>query len=258
MGKLREADSGTLVLKNIGALPLLLQHRLLEVLAETQARPVGASAPVAIDVRIVSIASDQVEPLIAQGKFSHMLYQRLHSVAIAVPPLRDRRSDIPLLARHFIGMYAAMENKSLYGLTDRALEYLACGAWPGNVRQLSSLLWRAVILCNQELLDTADIRVIPQLQPMQYDFSQDNVMASVSPLLLDMQGRMKKLKSIEEEVIRFALSYSNGCMTRAARSLGIGRSTLYRRVNELMMEGYIPRANQTTRPMMKVSSAERS
>jgi DNA-binding NtrC family response regulator len=105
--------------------------------------------------------------------------------------------------------------------------------WPGNIRQLSHLLWRSVLLCNQEMLDVGDIRLIQQLQPVYYGGYHDNALSAASPLLFDGQGQIKKLKSIEDEVIRFALRYSDGCMTRAARTLGIGRSTLYRRVNEL-------------------------
>ncbi len=258
LGKLREADGGTLLLDNIGALSPILQHRLLEVLGDGVIRPTGASASIPVNIRIAATTAEPLEPLVAQGRFSHLLYQKLKAAAIRMPSLRERRGDIPLLAKHFISLYAAMEHKSLYGLTEQAQEYLVAGLWPGNVRQLSGLLWRAVILCHGDLIDAADMRAIQQLQPLRCSVRFDQSISAASPLLLDTQGRIKKLKLIEEEVIRFALRYSNGCMTRAARSLGIGRSTLYRRLNELGMENHISRANHTTRPMMKVSSTDRS
>jgi len=256
LGKLREADQGTLLLKEIDALPQALQRRLFETLGEGRITPLGASASIALDVRVLCTASGDCGAKLRQGMFYSGLYERLRGLCIALPPLCERREDIPALAKHFVRLYAASENKSIYGLTEDALAYLAEASWPGNVRQLAHLLWRSVLLCNQDLLDNADIRLIQQLQPVHYNIRQESMAGA--PSLLDTQGRIRKLKLIEEEVIRFALSHSGGCMTRAARSLGIGRSTLYRRVSLLGMKDQISRANHTMRPTMKVSSIERS
>lgn len=258
LGKLREADKGTLFLKDIGSLDAALQHRLLEAIAEGSVTPLGAKSPVALDVRFIASSCQSMKPLIAAGAFSHMLYRRFQEMTITVPPLRERREDIVPLARHFTVTYAAAENKHMIGVSEEALQHLAAESWPGNLHQLSRLMWRAVMICNQEMLDLGNLRLIEQWQPVYYKDYGDNVLAAASPMLFDGSGRMRKLKSIEEEIIRLALRHNGGCMTRAANSLGIGRSTLYRRVNDLGIEGYISRANQAMRPMMTVSAAERS
>ncbi|MDE3016219.1 MAG: sigma-54-dependent Fis family transcriptional regulator [Pseudomonadota bacterium] len=240
---LRDAENGTLYLRDIGAAPLPLQQWLLAVMA---AKP-GA--------RLVFSSASGAEALMAQGRLDHGIYRCVRDAAIAMPPLRDRRQDIPLLARHFVGRYAASERKNIYGLTPDAIRYLTDAPWPGNVRQLAGLLWRAVMMCNQELLDAGNIRLIQQWQPAHYQPDIDGVGV---PALIDGQGRIKKLRLIEEDAIRLALRHAGGSMTRAAKSLGIGRSTLYRRVQELEIGGYISRANQATRPMMEISSMPRS
>ncbi len=258
LGKLREADGGTLFLKEIGSLKPEWQHRLLEAIDEGTVKPVGRPSPLAVNIRFIAASSQSIKALMAAGTFSHALYRRFGEVSVTVPPLRERKEDIAPLAKHFIATYAASENKNMIGLTEEALQHLAAASWPGNVHQLSHLMWRAMLICNQDLLDAGNLRLVQQWQPVYYKDYGDNVLAAASPLLFDGHGRMKNLKSIEEEVIRLALHHAGGCMTRAARHLGIGRSTLYRRVNDLEISGYISRANQATRPMMKVSSEERS
>ena len=137
------------------------------------------------------------------------------------------------------------------------MKILADNPWPGNVIQMSRMLQRAVLLCNHSELDAGTLRLIQQLEPVNFTGDKGQFTAS-APTLLDIQGRLKKLKSIEEEVIRFALINSGGSMTRAARNLGIGRSTLYRKVNEMAPEIYTSRENQTTRPIMLASAGARS
>ncbi len=125
--------------------------------------------------------------------------------------------------------------------------------WPGNIRQMGNLLSRAVLLAQQEQLDAATLRLIQQLEPVNYALSRVD-----APNFLDRKGQIKKLRSIEEEAIKFALKHSGGCMTKAARNLGIGRSTLYRKMDEFEAKSYMPRENQTTRPMMPASAGELS
>lgn len=238
---LQEAENGTLFLRDIGMASLPLQQWLLNGMAD---KP----------VRLICSSASDASALAAQGWLHQGLLQRIKAT-IEVPPLRDRRQDIPLLAKHFISRYAASERKSIYGLAPDAAGYLTAAPWPGNVRQLASLLWRAVMICNQDLLDAGNIRLIQQWQPAYYQPQAGEV---VAPALVDDHGRVKKLRVIEEDAIRLALHHAGGSMTRAARSLGIGRSTLYRRVHDLEISGYISRANQTTRPMMEASSTPRS
>jgi DNA-binding NtrC family response regulator len=253
LGKVREAEKGTLLLQGIGSLSPKLQSRVLEMLHEGCIRPQGSPGPVAVDVRIIAAVSQPVKVLAAAGNFNHTLHRRFQEIVISLVPLRERREDVPLLAKHFLVMYAALEGKSMIGLTEEARQHLANAPWPGNIHQLSRLMWQAVMLCNQEILDHGNLRLIEQWQPAYYRDNIDSLLSAASPLLFDKSGKIKKLKSIEEEIIRLALQHNNGCMTRVARQLGIGRSTLYRRISELEKEGYTLQANQVT-PDMKASS----
>lgn len=239
--KCEEAGRGSLFIRDTGQLSAPLQQELLQRLDTLQARVICADS----------------QPQ-SQRLFNPALQQRLQGMVITLPPLRQRREDIPLLAKHFVKQHAASENKTMFGLTEDALQYLMDVPWPGNICQLSNLLWRGVMLCNQDMLDAGNIRLIQQLQPAHYENLQSDLARSATPVLFDAQGRLRKLKSLEEEAIRLALRHAGGCMTRAARSLGIGRSTLYRRVNELSLENYMSRENQITRPTINISSAERS
>lgn len=256
LGKLREAEGGTLLLKEVGHLSLAAQRRLLGLIENGTTRPSGAQAK-APDVRLICATSERMDPLTSQGRFSQSLYKHLRGIPIDMPPLRDRKQDIPLLARHLVSEYAAAENKAVYGISEQAVQQLASSSWPGNIRQLSHLLWRALLVCERGMIDVAELQLVQKQGPSHYGALPGDMVSGGNPLL-DMQGQIRKLKSIEEEAIRFALQYSNGCMTRAARSLGIGRSTLYRRVSELSIDAHIARENHTTRPMIKMSSAERS
>jgi DNA-binding NtrC family response regulator len=258
-GKLREADQGTLFLREISALKPALQHRLLEVLQEGLITPIGASEPVPVDIRIICSTSKNLELFVRDGLFSHMLFRHINRTAITLPALRNRREDIPQLANYFLMTHTARENKFISRFSEDALEALLNNAWPGNISQLSSLIWRCTILCNHDTIDAGTLRLIQQLEPVHYA-SRTNTATSDAPSLVDMQGQIKKLRSIEEDAIRFALRSAGGCMTRAARSLGIGRSTLYRRLSEMLPEDevYTSRENQTMRPTTTVSSDDLS
>jgi DNA-binding NtrC family response regulator len=245
LSKLREAEQGTLLLEEIHALPPLLQRQLVDVLEK------GALLGNSIDIRLIATTSTTSDSGVPEG-IDPKLHQYLKPLVITLPPLHQRREDTILLAEHFLAMYATSENKYIRGLTERAKQWLIDHTWPGNVHQLGNVLWRAVVLCEGEMLDIVDLQLvlknkIPALMK-ETSFSG----------MLDEKGKMKTLRSVQEEAIRFALQHAGGCMTRAARNLGIGRSTLYRKVSQLDLDPYISRANQTTRPMISVSSLERS
>jgi DNA-binding NtrC family response regulator len=170
-----------------------------------------------------------------------------------MPPLSRRTGDVVRLAEHFFALHTASENRHIRNITDRALQSLANYPWPGNVGQLAHVIWRAVLLCENESLDVDELRMVLKSKPIHVGDPPRGM-----SLLVDERGEVKTLKSVEQEAIRFALDHAAGCMTRAARSLGIGRSTLYRKVSELQAAGYISRDSQTMRPMMSVSSTGRS
>src|SRR5476649_740548 len=156
LGKFQEADGGTLFLDEIGELRLDMQVKLLRALQEGEVDPVGSKRPVKVDVRIMSATNRDLAALVREGRFREDLYYRLNVFPIVVPSLRDRPEDIPALARHFVARFAAEENKAVLGMTPEAADLLENFNWPGNVRQLENTVFRAVVLCDGELLDVCD------------------------------------------------------------------------------------------------------
>jgi DNA-binding NtrC family response regulator len=256
LGKFQEADGGTLFLDEIGELRLDMQVKLLRALQQGEVDPVGAKRPIKIDVRIISATNRDLAELTREGGFREDLFYRLNVFPIHVPPLRERRDDVPSLARHFISRFAAEESKPVAGLTPEASDLIERFEWPGNVRQLENTIFRAVVLCDSTMLDVCDFpqiagalgveikshRLVPSAMPApNYDepMRPQNTPAHVSPYALsatDAAGHMRKLEDVESEMIRLAISRYEGHMSEVARRLGIGRSTLYRKLKDLGLE----------------------
>jgi DNA-binding NtrC family response regulator len=255
LGKLREADQGTLLLEEIGALPQFLQRKLAEVLEKGMVVPIGGNAPHAADIRLIATSRTIPSSTFNPAGIEPRLHQCLKGAVISLPSLRQRTEDLMPLVEHFLVIYSTSENKYIRGLSEQARQWLASQAWPGNVHQLGNLLWRTIMLCESEMISAGDLQLALKSRSVLPVQASPEI---TLPGAVDEQGRVRTLKSVQEEAIRFALQHTGGCMTRAARSLGIGRSTLYRKVSQLDEGCYISRANQTTRPMMKVSSIERS
>ena len=253
--KMHDANDGTLYLKDINLLPVLLQESLLELLETRMIPSIDKSGAKGLKCRIIIGCNKTIES--ANEEPHTPLQNKLYGMVISLPALRDRLEDIPALARYFVMHHSASENKSITDIADDAMALLESHSWPGNVIQLSRMLQRAVLLCHHNCLDAGTLRLIQQLEPVNYLNQTQNVIG-LAPTLVDIRGHIKKLKSIEEEAIRFALAHSGGSMTRAARNLGIGRSTLYRKIGAMPPDSYMLRENQTTRPMMEISATERS
>jgi DNA-binding NtrC family response regulator len=256
LGKFQEADGGTLFLDEIGELRLDMQVKLLRALQEGEVDAVGSKRPVKVDVRIVSATNRDLAEQVKVGAFREDLYYRLNVFPIHVPPLRQRHEDVPALARFFVSRFAAEENKPVAGLTPDASDLLERFNWPGNVRQLENTIFRAVVLCDGTMLDVCDFpqiaaamgveaktRRVPEAGhgEIASPFAESPVRsgAAASPYTLngtDPGGHMRKLDDIEAEVIRMAISRYDGHMSEIARRLGIGRSTLYRKLKELGLE----------------------
>ncbi|HEX2591704.1 MAG TPA: sigma-54 dependent transcriptional regulator [Rhizomicrobium sp.] len=264
LGKFQEADGGTLFLDEIGELRLDMQVKLLRALQEGEVDPIGSKRPVKVDVRIVSATNRDLAEQVKAGAFREDLYYRLNVFPIHVPPLRDRSEDVPALARFFIGRFAAEENKPVAGLTPEASDLLERYSWPGNVRQLENTIFRAVVLCDATMLDICDFPQIAAAMgvdakmrrttaPMPAAYAEEMpVVRAADPMVrpqsapatssafalyaTDPGGHMRKLEDIESEVIRMAISRYDGHMSEVARRLGIGRSTLYRKLKELGLE----------------------
>lgn len=250
-GKFVEANGGTLFLDEVGELPLDMQVKLLRALQEGEVDPVGARRPVKVDIRLISATNRNLIELVKQGRFREDLYYRLNVFPITLPPLRQRRDDIGELARRFVARFAAEEGKRLRGLSAEAIALLSKYDWPGNVRQLENTVFRAVVLSDGDELTIAEFPQIAQ-QVEGFDVrvplapalaaTREIEREAVAPVtlrdpnvmrLLDDKGDVRKIDDMEAESIRFAIAHYRGQMSEVARKLGIGRSTLYRKMKEL-------------------------
>ncbi|HXR95448.1 MAG TPA: sigma-54 dependent transcriptional regulator [Rhizomicrobium sp.] len=249
LGKFQEADGGTLFLDEIGELRLDMQVKLLRALQEGEVDPVGSKRPVKLDVRIISATNRDLSEMANDGGFRKDLYYRLNVFPIMVPSLRERTHDIAPLAKHFIARFAAEEHKSVAGLTAEAAQMIERFSWPGNVRQLENTIFRAVVLCDGPVLDLCDFPQIAAAMGMETSArSHAGVPAhhlttaetsNASPYALaltDEAGQFRKFEALESDIIRMAIGRYEGHMSEVARKLGIGRSTLYRKLKEFGLE----------------------
>jgi DNA-binding NtrC family response regulator len=243
IGKFQEASSGTLFLDEIGELKLDIQVKLLRALQQGEIDPVGGTRAVKVDIRLISATNRDLAEMVKQGKFREDLYYRLNVYPIHVPPLRERREDVPPLVEHFIHAFGASEGKTVRGVTREAMDLLLNYTWPGNVRQLENTMFRAVVLADGELLQPADFPQILQAMGMNQgggDMASGGGQAVLNGVpanevlrALDATGAVRTLEEVEADMIRLAVNRYNGQMSEVARRLGIGRSTLYRKVRDL-------------------------
>jgi DNA-binding NtrC family response regulator len=247
-GKFIAADAGTLFLDEVGELPLAAQVKLLRALQQNEIEP-GRKAT-KVNVRIISATHRDLIADVKSGRFREDLFYRLHVFPISVPPLRERADDVPELARHFLIRIAAEEGKRVRMIGGDAMALLASYRWPGNVRQLENAIFRAVVLAEDEEIGAAefpqisaqadDVPVQPGVDPQPVIIAETSVPSRTSgpqaPVLrlTDEKGAVRPLEEIEREVIRFAIAHHRGQMSEVARRLRIGRSTLYRKLEEVM------------------------
>jgi DNA-binding NtrC family response regulator len=238
-GRMLEADMGTLVLDEIGALPQSTQETLDRVLATGEVRPVGCNGSSSVDIRLIATTS---APL--AESFNQMLGERISVTVVNLPPLRDRSADIPNLARHLLQRFAEQELIPPLSIGNDALAVLMRYGWPGNVRQLASVLFRAGLQCDRGGLTAEDFPHIAsqsRFTGRKSDFapslsvqSSEAAMSGVSGVtLFTNDGHLRTLEEIEADIIRLAIGHYRGRMTEVARRLGIGRSTLYRKLSDI-------------------------
>ena len=234
IGRLVNADGGTLFVDEIDAMPLEAQGRLLQFLDTGEVHPIGARHFRAVDVRIIAATNRNLEDEVAAGRFREDLLQRLAAVRVTIPPLRARAGDIPDLTRHLLARIARQPGLRELGITDDALSLLVSYDWPGNVRQLQNALFRAAVLCEGDALTREDFPQIASLAESAPRVSVATpIAASGGVTLFRPDGNLRALEEIEADVIRLAIGHYRGRMTEVARRLGIGRSTLYRKLGEL-------------------------
>lgn len=245
IGKFQEADGGTVFLDEIAELRADLQVKLLRALQEGEIDTVGGKRPVKVDVRVMSATNQNLAQLVSEGAFRQDLFYRLNVFPILVPPLRERRDDISALVDHFIAEYAASESKSVRGASPEAHELLLNHDWPGNVRQLENAVFRAVVLCDSDVLNVIDFPQIAQAQGIVPAATPSMAPSGATGMPEDngynipirsSDGGIRTLKDVEDDMIRAALKHCRGQMSEVARQLEIGRSTLYRKVRELGLD----------------------
>lgn len=267
-GKFVEANGGTLFLDEISELPLAAQVKLLRALQQGEVEAVGGRKPVKVDVRIVSATNRNLLNQVKAGAFREDLFYRLHVLPLTIPPLRTRREDIPHLVRHFMARIAAEENRPVTGVSGEAMALLGQMPWPGNVRQLENAVYRAVVMSDGGQLGPDDFPqtggmfpVSPDAEPVMLDSPPssptDMISGAEIPIapapafhkfapaygslaMLGEDGEVRPLDDMEAETIRFAIAHYRGQMSEVARRLKIGRSTLYRKIDEAAASGREP------------------
>ena len=271
IGKFQEADGGTLFLDEIGELPLDAQVKLLRALQDGEIDPVGSKRSIKVNFRLISATNRDIIQLVRDGKFREDLYYRLNVFPIWVPPLRERLNDVPELARYFMTRFAAEEGKRVSTISDDAMRLIVSYPWPGNVRQLENAVFRAVVLSDTSELTVAEFPQIAahvtgfeahvpaapapaakgplftgpallgaeDIIPQTMDVRDDNGESALGIPAVNQGGDIRPLDEIEADMIRLALGRYRGHMTEVAKRLKIGRSTLYRKMQEYGLE---PRA----------------
>jgi transcriptional regulator with PAS, ATPase and Fis domain len=221
-GLFEQAHLGTLLLDEVGDLPLAMQAKILRAIQEKEIRRVGGEGSIVVDVRIVAATNKNLALQMKEGKFREDLYYRLNVLPIFLPPLRDRSTDIPALVEHFVGRFARAAEKAPPRVAPQTLAALMRYRWPGNVRQLESILERAVLLAEGEELG-------PDLLPPEV---RENVASTLSGLEIDIPDEGISLESLERELLEKAVRKAGGTLTRAARLLGISYRTLQYRLEK--------------------------
>ena len=236
-GRFELADGGTLFLDEIGEIPVEMQVKLLRALQESEFERVGGIKTLHVDVRLIAATNRDLKALIAEGKFREDLYYRLAVVPIALPPLRDRREDVPLLVHHFIEKYNRRLGKKVSGIEDEALQLLLGYAWPGNIRELENLMERSVLFADGARIEASALPdALREKGPV-----APTPIAAVGPLgaiAAPSGASMKEIvrlaqAELEKELIGRALEETGGNVTRAAKRLQISRKSLQVKMKEL-------------------------
>jgi two-component system response regulator HydG len=226
-GRFVQAHGGSLFLDEIGDISAAMQAKLLRALQEKEIQPVGGNKTIRVDVRIIAATNRDLQEMVRQGTFREDLFYRLNVVTIDMPPLRERREDIALLADHFLSKYAQKNRKNLRGFTPQAMDALLKYPWPGNVRELENAVERAVILAVGEFID---LKVLPA--PLR----KDEAACPESGMLLQEGLGGRTLEDVEREAVSSAMQESRGNKSEAAEKLGITRATLYKKLKKYCLD----------------------
>jgi two-component system response regulator HydG len=220
-GRFRQADGGSLFLDEISEMSTAMQAKLLRVIQEREITRVGGEEVIDVDVRVMAATNKELMEEIESGRFREDLYYRLNVVSVNIPPLRDRREDIPLLAQHFLKMFSEKNNKEIKGFTPQAMDNFLKYGWPGNVRELMNAVERGVVLAQTEYLDERVLSVASKVEEFEAEMISKNGIPGDIPL-----------DEIERVAILKALGLAEGNKSEAARRLGITRQTLLKKLKK--------------------------
>ena len=220
IGKLELAANGTLLLDEIGDISLHLQHKLLRVLQEREFYRLGGSDPIPLNARIIAATNRDLVTLISNGSFREDLFYRLNVISIAVPPLRSRREDIPMLVRHFLQKYSEANGKISPELPEATLQHLMNYPWPGNIRQLENTILRTLTAVNSQILTPSDI----PLSPVNLLSEESDIETSLSM----SEARRVAIEQFERKYLLSCLKSASGQVTKAAENAGLNRESFYR------------------------------
>lgn len=235
MGRILQADGGTLFLDEIGDVSTMMQLRLLRFLQEKTFYPVGRDTPIQVDVRVITATNVNLRKKVEEGQFREDLYFRLRVIDVILPSLKEREGDIALLAHHFANIISKKIGKTISGISDQALAVMEAYPWPGNVRELEHVMERACVLCDSP---TISANQLPQeltsfhLQPV---FTEPKIHPPQDGAILPTPGHYREEPPMVERILN-ALRKTGGNKAKAARLLGIDRSTLYRKIKELQID----------------------
>jgi DNA-binding NtrC family response regulator len=232
VGLLKAADKGTILLDEIGELPLALQVKLLRALQEREAYPLGANDPVAFDVRVLCATNKNLEAEVKAGRFREELLYRINVININLPALRERQDDIPLLANHFLRKYEKSLSRTAMRFSKGAMRLLINYAWPGNVRELENTIERAAILAETDVIHSHDL---------------PDKLRSTSPVMASIENTGMTLEELEREHIKRVLDKVENDKVKAAQVLGIHLSTLYRKVQRYHLDSDTPMHQEPAR-----------
>lgn len=249
MGRFELAHGGTIFLDEIGELSLPLQVKLLRVLQEREFERVGGNRTIHVDVRIIAATNQDLETMVEERRFRQDLFYRLNVIPIVIPPLRERRTDIPLLIDHFLDRFNQSKHTTVVGLDDQALRLLTDYDWPGNIRELENMMERLVVLKKQGMLSSEDLpqkisrkSMVPELKEQFIRLSEDGIHLS------------REVEQYEKHLIMEALRKANGVTSRAAQLLHLNRTTL---VEKLKRKGVDPRSQVETLPLWPRTSSQK-
>ena len=212
-GRMEAAHRGTLFLDEIGNIPVSLQVKLLAALQNREVTPLGSSRPIPVDVRLISATNIDLQQAVRSGQFREDLLYRLNTIVITLPPLRDRTEDIPMLADHFLRIYTTQYHKGEKNISQETIRHLQKYTWPGNIRELQHAVERAVILSDQSTLQKNDF-----------------VFSSITQVAGNTEAF--NLDDVERKTILAAIQKYNGNLSKVAKELGVGRTTLYRKMEK--------------------------